>query len=134
MYDISITYHQGTDRECGYDETMPTLDSSVTRLNALGAGHGSFFRCWINDKEIHVINGRLVGTDGKSFCSNQEWHDKFAPISYPKIIRKFGGDNPETMAEKAFIEKRAARSAIAEKIVSSFVEQGLPCARLDFED
>lgn len=133
MYDISITFHQGTSREFGWDETHPTLQDAVDRLNTWATG-SMICRAWINNKEVKVRNGAVIGTDGAAFCTNQAWHDVYAPLSYPKILRKQGMDNPVAQSEKAAIEEKARRAIIADKIVSKFVSQGLSCTRLDFED
>lgn len=134
MYDIEITYHEGSNSEYGYDETYPTLQTAVDRLNHLAAGHADFATVRINGKRIMTRSCKLVGYDGEAFCTNQEWHDRFASAEYPKIIWRIGLDNPFTQIQKNEIEDTAMKKAIINKIVNKLVEQGMQCARLDFED
>jgi len=61
-----------------------TLDEAVDWLKTLSA---SWHMCrgWINNREVNVKSGAVLGNDGSAFCINQVWHDLFADRDYPKI-------------------------------------------------
>jgi len=83
-YEVEITnYHNGDDiTDC---ETFDTLQAAVDWINFEIGGRWFSRRVWINDKEVKIKEGVVVGNDGIKFCTNQTWHDLFAPENYPRI-------------------------------------------------
>lgn len=83
MYNIEITFHQGSEREFSIEETYLELEMAVCMISHHSKGNTP--RAWINNREVRVKNGAVLGADGDPFCTNQVWHDLYAPNSYPKI-------------------------------------------------
>ena len=48
-----------------------------------------FSGAYINGKKLRTTGllkvGKVVGDDGEPFCTNQIWHNVFAPVKYPRI-------------------------------------------------
>ena len=83
-YKIEAVFHQGGDNEFSWHDTVDTLEAAVKRINHWASGN--VCRAWINNKEVQVRNGHVLGCDGELFCTNPVWHENFAPLSYPRII------------------------------------------------
>lgn len=84
-YNIEVIFKQGSINEYNYDETFNRLEDAIRRIEVVCRGY-TFYRAWINNKEVRVRNGYIIGNDGQPFCSNQKWHDLFAIKDYPKIL------------------------------------------------
>jgi methionyl-tRNA formyltransferase len=78
MYEASVTFHQGSERENGYEENFATLKEAVEQIEHWVKGMGPLPRAWINNKEVTIQAGRVVDQTGEPLCTNEKWHEIFA--------------------------------------------------------
>lgn len=84
-YLAEITFDQGGDNESTHYEDCDTLDEAVRKIEWWACGMG-IVRAWINDREVRIRYGAVIGSDGDRFCTSPMWHEAFAPKHYPRVL------------------------------------------------
>lgn len=79
-YSTEVTFHQGTDREFTYTDSLGTLFKAVEQIEAVSSGMGCC-RAYINNREVQVRYGKVLGHDGEPLSTNPEWFKIFAKKS-----------------------------------------------------
>lgn len=111
-YKTEVTYHLGSNRAFRHESIYSTLQEAVERIESEASGH-TMLRAWINNKQVKVRNGKVLGEDNEPLCTNPAWHELFASPSeaIPAIPAKpFKPDlhvrapRPETIARELAAE------------------------------
>lgn len=78
------------DLEC-MNESFDLLQDAIEWVQHHGnIGYAmAFSGAYINGKKLRTTGllrvGQVVGDDGEPFCTNEVWHNIFAPVKYPRI-------------------------------------------------
>lgn len=76
--------------DCTFDNLQDAIEWIEHHGNIKYAS--AFSGAYINGKKLRgtgVLSiGKVVGDDGEPFCTNEVWHNVFAPVKYPRIEAK----------------------------------------------
>jgi len=74
-------------QDASFDNLQDAIDWIQHEGNIRYAG--AFSGAYINGKKLRTTGvlsvGQVVGDDGEPFCTNEVWHNVFAPVKYPRI-------------------------------------------------
>lgn len=101
-YQTEILFHACSEREFTMDNGFDDLQAAVDWLSNMSKGH-MIATGYINNVKVMCYGGRVVGKGGDVVCTNEAWHEIFAPRS-ERIL-----PNP---AMKGFDPMEAGRKAM----------------------
>lgn len=105
MYNAEIRYNAYGDNDSLWEKEFTTLQDAVDWLKQM-AGGVMICAARINNKIVRVVAGSVRDLNGEEVCTNEKWHEIFAPyneqiIPKKKFVPRSGriSQNPATLIE-----------------------------------